>query len=112
MSETWRESWAKFTDVEKLEYICDLIKTLQPEFKAVVIKVLAEQNTAGETQVIVTSNEQLVRMDFGRPLAWFAIPKAHAMQLGITLMTHAGAQLEMLPHTITVEKPPDAGSTN
>jgi lysozyme family protein len=104
MSLTPSEFFFGLTDPQKFIILRDLIESMTPEFKAEVIRQLAEQNVTGETQVIVTSNEEFVRIDFGKPLAWFVIPKAHAMQLGVNLMTHAGAKLEQ----IVREEKPDA----
>jgi len=34
----------------------------------------------------------LVRIDFGKPVAWLALPKDKAMELGLSLLKHAGAK--------------------
>lgn len=34
----------------------------------------------------------VVRIDFGKPVAWFAMPREQASQLGLTLLRHAGAK--------------------
>jgi anti-sigma factor RsiW len=96
-------AYGPMTDDQKLQVIVEIAKTMSQEFKNRVVAELAEVNAAGETQVTVSSNEQIVCVNFGRPLAWFAIPKAHALQLGVSLMEHAGARLEQ------IERPkPDA----
>jgi hypothetical protein len=93
-------------DEQKLGIIRELVKTMSPEFKNEVIKQLATDNADGECQITVSSNAELVRIDFGKPLAWFAIPKANALQLGASLMEHAGAVIQR------VEKPANAGNGN
>ena len=90
------EQFSPMTDEQRFGLVCELFKTLSPEFKDAVLKELLAENSTGETQLQVSSNDQVVKLDFGKPLAWFAIPKAHALQLGVLLMQHAGATLEQI----------------
>jgi hypothetical protein len=55
---------------------------------------LVAENRVIETHINVTANQKMVRIEFGRPLAWFDLDRAHAMQLGITLMRAAGAEIK------------------
>lgn len=82
------------TDEQKLELVKNIVASMAPEFRQFVINELAAMQTHGEVQLNVSSNDQGVRLDFGRALAWFFIPKAHALQLGALIMQHAGATLE------------------
>ena len=88
-------AYSPMTVDQRFGLVCELIKTLPQEFKNKVIAEIVE-NVTGETQVTVTSNDELVSINFGRPLAWFCIPKAHALQLGVSIMEHAGARLEQV----------------
>lgn len=97
-------AYSPMTEEQRLGLVCELIKTLSQESKDKAIVELAS-NVTGETQVTVTSNDEIVCINFGRPLAWFAVPKAHALQLGVSLMEHAGARLEKVDRP---EKPTDA----
>jgi len=91
------------TDDQKLIMIVELAKTMSQEFKNRVVAEIAGLNATGETQLTVTSGDELVTINFGRPLAWFSIPKQYALALGASLMEHAGAKLQQ------IEKP-DAGN--
>lgn len=94
--------FASLSDAQKLELINAMIATMHPDFRQHLINQLAGMNAAagGEVQLNISSDDQNVRLDFGKALAWFIIPKAHALQLGQLLMQHAGAVLER------IEKPP------
>lgn len=84
-------------DKAKLELILALVKSMAPEFKELVVQQLADANSiAGEAQITVASNETTVKVQFNKPLSWFIIPKANALQLGISLMQHSGATLQQL----------------
>ena len=45
--------------------------------------------------MVVSHNEQKVRIDFGTPIAWFEIPKNDALQLAFTILEHCGAKMEI-----------------
>jgi hypothetical protein len=93
--------YTNIPDEDKVTMIRELVKGMAPEFKQLLINEIASGNVAGETQVNVSSNAELVRIEFGQALKWFAIPKAHALQLGASLMEHAGARLQRVDLTKT-----------
>lgn len=85
-------------DTSKLRLIVELTKSLQPQFKQLVINELAESNSAaGEAVITISSNEQMVRVQFDKSLAWFVLPRANAVALGLQLMQHGGANIEAVP---------------
>lgn len=86
------------SDEQKLEMVCMIIDKLTPESKNAILQQLAKEQPQGDTQLNVTSNDKLVRLEFGRALAWFVMPRAHAIQLGILLMTHGGANVSQIPN--------------
>lgn len=90
------DSLPQMNDEQKLQLVIALIETMPLDFKNAVVQAISENNATGETQVTVESNEQFVKINFGRPLAWFVIPKEHALALGISLMQHSGAKLEQV----------------
>lgn len=99
------------TDPEKLEIIVEMVSTMAPEFKAEVLKHLGLGNTGkypdgkldpsdeGELRLMISHSEdnQIIRLDFGKPTAWIGLPKDHAVQLAVLLLQHAGAKLEAFP---------------
>lgn len=44
----------------------------------------------GELKFAVSSVNGLVRVDFGKPVAWFALPANQAKEFAAILMKHAG----------------------
>jgi hypothetical protein len=89
------ELFGNMTDPQRLEFIAEVIGMMAPEFKNEVIRQLAGFNAGqGDVQLKISSNAEMVRMDFGKPLAWFVLPKAHALQLGVVLIEHAEGRLE------------------
>ena len=93
---TANEFFGNLTDAQKLELISTIVQSMSPEFRAEVLKELIRNGNVHEAELRVSSTEDLVRLDFGMPMAWFAIPKAHALRLGITLMEHAGAHVDQV----------------
>jgi hypothetical protein len=55
----------------------------------------------GELQFSVGSEKGLVRIDFGTPVAWFALPPETAQQLGMLLLRHA-ARASGKPMSISI----------
>lgn len=45
----------------------------------------------GELRMAVSSANGLVRIDFGKPVAWVAFPANQAKELAALLMQHAGS---------------------
>lgn len=43
----------------------------------------------GELRMAISSSDGLVRIDFGKPVAWFAVPANQAKELAALLMRHA-----------------------
>jgi hypothetical protein len=60
----------------------------------------------GELQFAVGSEKGLVRIDFGKPVAWFALPPETAQQLAMLLLRHA-ARASGKPMSITIDNPHD-----
>lgn len=48
----------------------------------------------GSARIVVNSREDMVRIDFERPLAWIKISRQDALQLGFLLLEHGGAKLD------------------
>jgi hypothetical protein len=83
-------------DETKLRLVIELVKNMSQESKDQIVREIALNNSTGEAKITVTSNNEVVGINFSRPLAWLAIPKAHALQLGMSLMEHAGATVEQI----------------
>ena len=102
------EFFQTISDPQKLQIISQMINAMAPEFKQVVINELARQQAqaGGEVTINITSDAQHVRVNFGKALAWFIMPKAHALQIGQLLMQHAGATLERIQPPGGDQSPP------
>jgi len=48
----------------------------------------------GELRMAVSSANGLVRIDFGKPIEWFAMPANQAKELAALLMRHAGGGIQ------------------
>jgi hypothetical protein len=92
------------TDTEKLETIVQMLSTMAPEFKAEVLKHLGLADLGGDLKLTISHSEdnQIIRLDFGKPTAWIGLPKDHAVQLAMLLLQHAGAKLEAFPRQETL----------
>lgn len=95
---TREEYFATLTAEQRLELVCSMIDLLTMEQRNAVLLQLAREQPQGETQLQVNSDANFVRLDFGRAVAWFALPKEHARQLGILLMQHSGATVQQVPN--------------
>jgi hypothetical protein len=62
-----------------------------------------DKSDEGELRMAVSSGNGLVRIDFGKPVAWFAIPANHAKELAALLMRHAGGDIGKLPRLMRGE---------
>jgi hypothetical protein len=81
--------------VERFERIIALIRELSPEFRAEVLRQLAEYpSPASSTEIRVSSAGDNVRIDFARPLAWWIMSRESARLLAVTLLEHSGLVLE------------------
>lgn len=90
------EFFRSISDLQKVELIREIIQTMDSDFRQHVINTIAGQQAAAGGEVVdffISSDEQHVRMDFGKALAWFVIPKPHAIQLAMLLLQHGGAQI-------------------
>jgi hypothetical protein len=48
----------------------------------------------GELQMLVSSSDDIIKIDFGKKVAWIGMPKAQAMQFAIIILQHCGATFE------------------
>lgn len=99
--------FAHLADEQKLMIVCKLIDLISPEMKSAVLMQLAREQPQGHTEINVSSDEKFVRIDFGRTLAWFVLPKKHALVLGGLIMEHAGATLQQVPNPTQSKIPGD-----
>jgi hypothetical protein len=61
------------------------------------------EHDEGELKLMISHNEELLTIDFGKPVAWIAMPKAQALQFAFAILTHCGVQIEQ--HDLTKGKP-------
>jgi hypothetical protein len=47
-----------------------------------------------DVKLLVSSDEKNVRIEFGTPVAWFALPKSEALTFAFTLLEHCGVKIE------------------
>lgn len=89
------EFFRSLTDPQKLEFIAQMFAGVSPDFLQTVINNIArdQAKAGGEVQLSISSDAKHVRLDFGRALAWFILTKEHAVQLGMLLLQHAGAEI-------------------
>lgn len=104
------EYFATLTQEQKLELCCSIIDLLTTDQKAQVLFTLAQEQPQTDTQLEVNSNDQFVRISFGKPLAWFVMPKAHARQLGQLLLQHGGATVHQVPNPTQSHIPKDGSN--
>lgn len=48
----------------------------------------------GEVKLLVSSNEELLRIDFGKRITWIALPKNTAVEFAAVILQHCGAHVE------------------
>lgn len=104
--------FAHLSEEQKLKATCAMIDMLTQDQKDAILMQLAREQPQGNTHLQVNSNEKFVRLDFGRTLAWFVLPKPHALQLGIILMQHAGANVAQVPNPTQTRVPGNGGSNS
>jgi len=59
----------------------------------------------GGTKMLISENAGNVRIDFGQPLAWFAMPKPQALTFAFTVLERCGIKIE---HKIQQDPAPGA----
>lgn len=69
-------------------------------FKSLVPAVIGEVSEGTPGQVLLTSNEKNVRIEFGKPMAWIAFEKADGIQFAIAILQKCG-----VPVNITFNPP-------
>lgn len=52
------------------------------------------EHDEGELQLLVSSNEQFIRLDFGKRVTWIALPKPQAVEFATVILQHCGARVE------------------
>lgn len=91
---TLPEFFAHLTDAQKMNFIAELYAVMSPEFKKQLLQALIPAGPGDAVDVKITSNNDMVRIDFAHPLNWMVLSREHALQLGFTLMSHAGADFQ------------------
>lgn len=81
-------------DVQKLEFLAEIIATMNPAFKQTVINELARGQSVGEAEIKIYGDADTVHIKFDRALAFIRLPKAHAVQLAVQLLQAGGAQIQ------------------
>lgn len=90
------EQFVQMTDPQKVELAVSIISTLDFAYKQVVINEIAKQQGPGPVQLTINNDDKNVRLGFDRALAYFIIPKDHAVKLAMLLLQHAGAQVQQV----------------
>ena len=73
------------------------------EPKAITDSVLIP-GEQGKIKLTISHNEGFVRIDFGRPVGWFALPKSEALTFAFAILENCGVTIEH-----KVEQPPAKG---
>lgn len=47
-----------------------------------------------ELKLLIGHDDKLVRIEFGKPIAWIAMPKAQALEFAFSVLSHCGVQIE------------------
>jgi len=54
----------------------------------------SEATDEGQVKMLISHDDKLVRVEFGKPVAWFAMPKSQALTFGFSLLEHCGVKIE------------------
>jgi hypothetical protein len=54
----------------------------------------SEPGDEGQIKTLVSSDGTNVRVDFGKPIAWFAMPKPQALVFAFAVLEHCGIKIE------------------
>jgi len=63
----------------------------------------SEATDQGEVKMLVSHDDNLVRIELGKPVAWFAMPKSQALTFAFVILNHCGVEIQQ--HDLTKEKP-------
>lgn len=90
------EFFRQISDPQKIDIIRQIAESMKPESLQELINVIGRQqaNAGGEVTLNISVAPEGVRMDFGKALAWFIMPKEHAVQLALLLLQASGAELQ------------------
>lgn len=53
-----------------------------------------EENDEGQIKMLISSSEKHIRIDFGKPVAWFAMEKSQALTFAFNVLSHCGVKIE------------------
>lgn len=75
--------------------IADFVKAAQPGPTGEFPQGKLNPTDEGELKMAISHDEKLVRIDFGKPTAWFAMPKSQALTFAFAVLDHCGVQIAM-----------------
>jgi hypothetical protein len=61
----------------------------------------------GEMAVMVSSSADMIRLDFGTKITWFAMPKPQAINFAVTILKHCGVPVNINIAPVPLEPPPE-----
>lgn len=91
------EFFRQISDPQKIDIIRQIAESMAPASLQEVINIIGRQqaNAGGEVTLNVSAVPPAgVRLDFGKALAWFIMPKDHAVQLALMLLQASGAAVQ------------------
>lgn len=106
------------TDAEKLDEIKRLLESLAPESQGALAEAFLEGiiipgvDTPTKLNLTIRSNEEGVRIDFGKKIAWIGLPKSEAIQFASLILEHCGAVVERLAVDSGPGEQGDLGGSN
>ena len=84
----------KDSDIRTIGRMVRVVKGMRPELRDETLRQLVMINPEpGNARIVVGSQDEWVRIDFERPLAWLKISRQDALHLGMLLLEHGGAQI-------------------
>jgi hypothetical protein len=94
-------------------YKKQMIAVANDVFKEIVVVAFGEPtpDDKGEIGMVITSNAENVRIDFGSELKWIAMPKPQAINFAVLILQHCGVPVQVLIAPLPVTAPGEPPST-
>src|SRR6267142_5374638 len=81
---------ARFMAERIVVLIADFVKSVAPGPTGEFPEGKLNERDEGQLKMLISANEKMIQIDFGKPIAWFAMPKPEALTFAFNVLEKIG----------------------
>jgi len=85
---------ARFMAERIVLLIADFVKQITPGATGAFPEGKLDEHDQGQLRMLVSHDEKNVRLDFGKSVAWIAMPTNEALTIAFAILEHCGVVIE------------------